>query len=115
MKQFDLIKNETEKEKLLSHIPKQKSLLEQNINAESKLGLKEVISKDKPDDMFKDIITQHNDEEIISDDIAQWVKYKFNRYKLEKNLKKIRNFMKSNLFNGPRFLMAALKIYSIVK
>jgi len=64
--------------------------------------------------MFKDIITDGSNE-VMKDDKAKFVKYKFNKHRLEKKLKKIRNFMKSKLFIGPRYTMAAIRVYSIIK
>ena len=52
------------------------------------MGIKEVISKDKSEDMFKEIIFDYS-KHILKEDIQKWVRYKFNRFKAEKNIKKI--------------------------
>ena len=56
----------------------------------SKMGLKEVVSKDKTDDLFKDQMYDTSND-LLKDDIQKWVKYKFFRFRYEKNIKKIQN------------------------
>lgn len=73
-------------------------------NQTVKMGLKEVISKDKSEDMFKEIIFDYS-KHILKEDIQKWVRYKFNRFKAEKNIKKIQNLLQSKSLSGPRFLM----------
>lgn len=78
------------------------------------MGLKEVISKDKSEDMFKEIIFDYS-KHILKEDIQKWVRYKFNRFKAEKNIKKIKNLLQSKSLSGPRFLMGQLKLYELTK
>jgi len=72
-------------------------------------ALKDITSKDKPRDMFKDIMKTVGNE-LIKDDVQNWVGYKFKRYKLEKNSAKIKNLLQSKNITGPRYLMAHIKI-----
>lgn len=55
-------------------------------------GLKDITSHDKPRDLFKDLIKSVGND-LIKDDVQNWVSYKFKRYKLEKNVHKIRNLI----------------------
>lgn len=79
-----------------------------------KLGLKDVVSKDKSSDLFKNCMYDTSNV-ILKEDIQKWVRYKFSRFKYEKNAKKIRNLLKSKILQGPRFLMGKLKMYEIMK
>ena len=58
------------------------------------MGLKDVISKDRSEDMFKELIFEYN-KHILKEDITKWVNYKFNRYICEKKIRKIRNLLQS--------------------
>ena len=81
---------------------------------QSVAGLKDITSRDKPRDLFKDLINSVGNE-LIKDDVQNWVSYKFRRYKLDKNKHKIKNLLASKQITGPRYLMAWIKIFEIVK
>lgn len=78
------------------------------------MGLKEVISKDKSEDMFKDCLYDTS-QNILKEDIQKWVRYKFNRFRHEKNIKKIKNLLGSKILMGPRFLMGLIRMYQLKK
>jgi hypothetical protein len=80
----------------------------------STAGLKDMISRDKARDMFKDC-TRQVANELVKDDVQKWVGYKFKTYKIEKQVRKIRNLLKSKVITGPRYIMAWLKVYALVK
>jgi len=67
--------------------------------------LKQITSKDKPIDLFKDYMTQDNGD-LLKEDLQKWVRYKFRRFQLDKNLRKTRNLVQSKIITGSRFLMA---------
>ena len=58
------------------------------------MGLKDVLSKDKTQDLFKDLIYVPTND-LVKEDYAKWVSLKFQVYKTEKNLRKIQNLVKS--------------------
>ena len=81
---------------------------------QSVAGLKDITSRDKPRDLFRNLINSLGSE-LIKDDVQNWVSYKFKRYKLEKNAHKIKNLLVSKQITGPRYLMAWIKIFEIIK
>lgn len=92
----------------------QPSIAQLRNKTQTKNCLKQITSKDKPIDLFKDYMTQDNGD-LLKEDLQKWVRYKFRRFQLDKNLRKIRNLVGSKIITGSRFLMAQLKIFQIVK
>ena len=109
----DISKMET-----IKQITERKSRKKEQINMRNRMqsvnGLKDITSHDKPRDLFKDLIKSVGND-LIKDDVQNWVSYKFKRYKLEKNLHKIKNLLVSRQITGPRFIMAWIKIFDITK
>ena len=66
----------------------------QNLNQQTKMGLKDVLCKDKTQDLFKDLIYAPTND-LVKEDHKKWVALKFQVYKTEKNMRKIQNLVKS--------------------
>lgn len=84
------------------------------LNNIAKKRIKDVLCKDKPSDLFKDLIDGLG-ENLVKKDERKWVAYKFKAFKIEKNLNKIHNLIDSRQITGPRFIMARLRIYQLNK
>lgn len=93
---------------------KAKTMVDKCMNMAAQKGVRDVLSKDKPSDLFKDVIDPH-DEKFVKEDCNQWVAHKFQQFKLEKNIRKIQNLIDAKQIQGPRFIMAQLRKYQLEK
>lgn len=75
--------------------------------------MRDIIAKDKAYELFRDAI--NDDNQLIKDSKQEWVKFKFKKYQLESQKRKISHLVRSKFIIGPRAIMAQIKQFSIIK
>ena len=80
---------------------------------EIKSNFAKITSKDNCGDVFRHLAQQASAQ--LHNDDKEWVNYKFQKFRLQAVLKRMRSILKAGLISGPRVVMGHVKVLAVVK